>query len=199
MESVSSIHSSSQTALPYIISSLTMLLEPYTDEDQTKKTKVYEKDNEPFIADHPPREIIEHSCLYYFSTYEGRKISTKALTNIRHKPPIVIDPVTGVYFFSTHSDTNLQNRWISLQHFRGCEAYEKESTMVTFSGGREVILPISKQSFHQQYLKSASLYSISQFNYNEIREKNEPSYSLESQAKRLMFIEYFNRLEREEK
>lgn len=181
---------------PYVISTQTMMLEPF-NEGQTTKTKVYEKDNLPFVVEHSPQEIIEYSCIYFLSSYEGRKFSTKTLTNIRHKPPIVIDPVTGVYFFSTHSDTNENNRWLSLQHLRGYESHQKEETLATLSGNVEIALPISKQSFVQQYLKASNLFCRSQFNFDEIREKTEPSYTVERQANRLMFLEYLNRIERD--
>ncbi|PPA72381.1 competence protein ComK [Jeotgalibacillus proteolyticus] len=189
---------SSETNAPYIVSSQTMLLEPYMD-GHVKKTKIYEKDVSPFVAEHSPQEIIQYSCLYFLSSYEGRKFSTKTLTNIRHKPPIVIDPVTGVYFFSTHSDTNPHNRWLSLQHLRGYESFEKDQTLVTLSGNIEIVLPLSKQSFIQQYLKASHLFCRTQFNFDEIREKTEPAYTVERQANRLMFLEYLSRIEREQK
>ena len=182
----------------YIVNSLTMLLEPLNKGDE-KKTKVYEKDRPFLIVDESPQEILHNSCLYFLSTYEGRKFSTKTLTNIRHKPPIVIDPVTSVYFFSTHSDTNTQNHWLSLQHLRAYESYEKEKdkTLATLSGGVEVALPISKGSFIQQYLKATSLFCKAQFNLEEIREKTEPTYTVEKQAERLVVMEYLNRIERD--
>ncbi|TDL35366.1 hypothetical protein E2R51_06555 [Jeotgalibacillus sp. S-D1] len=197
MESAAGLFSHLQNPI-YIINSQTMLLEP-CEEGYKKKTKVYEKDAPPFIADHPPQEIIQQSCLYFLSSYEGRKISTKSLTNIRHKPPIVIDPVTGVYFFSTHSDTNDQNRWLSLQHLRGYESSANNTTLVTLSGNIEVTLPTSRKSFIQQYLKASHLFCRTQFNFDEIREKTEPAYTVESQASRLIFLEYLNRIERDHK
>ncbi|MEW9501641.1 competence protein ComK [Jeotgalibacillus marinus] len=178
----------------YIVNAQTMLLEPI-NEDNKKKTIVYEKDRSPFLVEHPPQEILHNSCLYFLSTYEGRKFSTKTLTNIRHKPPIVIDPVTNVYFFSTHSDKNDQNRWLSLQHLRGYETYKKEKTLATLSGNVEVVLPVSKKSFVQQYLKASHLFCRTQFNLEEIREKTDPSYTVEKQVNRLFVVEYLNRIE----
>ncbi|KIL45634.1 competence protein ComK [Jeotgalibacillus soli] len=179
----------------YVVNSQTMLLEPII-ENGKRKTTVYEKDKASFVVPHDPQEIIQHSCHYFLSSYEGRKHSTKVLTNIRHKPPIVIDPVTSVYFFSTHSDTNDSNRWLSLQHLQAYASDQKDITRVTLSGGEEVNLPVSVPSFVQQFLKASHLYSRAQFNFDEIREQTESSYSIEQRANRLLFLEYFDRLER---
>ncbi|KIL47358.1 competence protein ComK [Jeotgalibacillus campisalis] len=179
----------------YIVNTHTMLLEPWT-EGMEKKTKVYEKGAQPFITEKQPQEIIQSSCLYFLSSYEGRKLSTKSLTNIRHKPPIVIDPVTGVYFYSTHSDTNPHNHWVSLKHTHNHHVHEGNQTRVLFMDGSEINLPVSYQSFIQQYYKASHLFCRAQFNLDEIREKTEPEYTVERQANRLMIMEYLNRVER---
>ncbi|MDG5473434.1 competence protein ComK [Jeotgalibacillus sp. ET6] len=179
----------------YIIHTHTMLLEPWI-EGKEKKTIIYEKNAEPIIAEKQPQEIIQSSCLYFLSSYEGRKLSTKSLTNIRHKPPIVIDPVTGVYFYSTHSDTNPHNHWVSLKHTHDQQACQGNYTKVLFIDGSERNLPVSYQSFVQQYYKASHLFCKAQLNLDEIREKTEPEYTVERQANRLMIMEYLNRIER---
>ncbi|WP_166805837.1 competence protein ComK [Jeotgalibacillus sp. R-1-5s-1] len=183
-------------AVMYTINAATMMLSPVIKEGALTGTVVYEKGSPPFEVDQTPISIIEHSCLYYFSTYEGRKTSSRILTQISHKPPIVIDPVTSVYFFSTHADSNPSNHWISLTHVIAVGSSNSSAeALVTLSGNVEIKLPLSRNAMHQQYLKAAVLsWKLTQ-NLDQIREKSEDSYKATQHQKRYLFVEYLNRIE----
>ncbi|TFD99252.1 competence protein ComK [Jeotgalibacillus salarius] len=181
----------------YTINASTMLLEPRIEEGRLAGTIIYEKDRPPVLVDMKPMEIIEHSCLYYFSTYEGRKTSSRFLTRISHKPPIVIDPVTGIYFFSTHADSNKSNYWIALHHVINMEKTDDISneTTITLSGNVDITLPISRRATHLQYLKASVLSLKLHQNIDGIREKTEDTYKIRLHQKRFMFAEYLDRIE----
>lgn len=181
----------------YTVSASTMILEPKIEGGSLTGTIIYEKDRSPFTVDMKPMEIMEHSCLYYFSSYEGRKISSRFLTSFSHKPPIVVDPISDIYFFSTHSDSNKSNYWIAMNHVVSIEKNDdlNNETKLTLSGNSIITLPISKRATHLQYLKASVLSLKLNQNINSIREKTEDTYKTELNKKRIGFAEYLERIE----
>ena len=69
----------------YEINEDTIALIPYNN-----MTKVYEKDDS-FLVNKDANKIIEDSCEYFGSSYDGRKKGTTSLTGITHKVPIIIE------------------------------------------------------------------------------------------------------------
>lgn len=181
----------------YTVSASTMILEPRIEGGGLTGTIIHEKGRSPFSVDMKPMEIMEHSCLYYFSSYEGRKTSSRFLTSFSHKPPIVVDPISDIYFFSTHSDSNKKNYWIALNHVVSMEKNDDLSneTTLTLSGDRTITLPISRRATHLQYLKASVLSLKLHQNINEIREKSEDTYKSRLNKKRFGFAEYLDRIE----
>ncbi|MDZ5713047.1 competence protein ComK [Jeotgalibacillus haloalkalitolerans] len=181
----------------YTVSTNTMILEPRVEDGSLTGTIIHEKGRLPFSVDMKPMEIMEHSCLYYFSSYEGRKTSSRFLTNFSHKPPIVVDPISDIYFFSTHSDSNKKNYWIALNHVVSMEKNDDLSneTTLTLSGDRTITLPISRRATHLQYLKASVLSLKLHQNINGIRERSEDTYKTRLHKKRFGFAEYLDRIE----
>ena len=66
------------------------------------KAKAIEN-NEEYIIDNNSLEIMEHSCEYFGSSYEGRKEGTKKLLGITHKSPIIVEESRKIIFFPTTS------------------------------------------------------------------------------------------------
>ena len=69
----------------YEINNDTVALVPKDD----NKTIVYELDNS-FVVDGTPLEIMEESCEYFGSSFEGRQIGTAKMVGYTHKVPISI-------------------------------------------------------------------------------------------------------------
>nr|WP_039808387.1 competence protein ComK [Jeotgalibacillus malaysiensis] len=181
----------------YTVNASTMILEPRIADGKLTGTIIHEKGRLPFSVDMKPMEIMEYSCLYYFSSYEGRKTSSRFLTSFSHKPPIVVDPMSNVYFFSTHSDSNKKNYWIALNHVVSIEKNDKFSneTTITLSGDQSITLPISRRATHLQYLKASVLSLKLHQNVDNIREKNEDTYKTRLHKMRFGFAEYLDRIE----
>ena len=53
------------------------------------KTKIVEKETE-YIIEVSAQKVLEHSCEYFGSSFEGRKEGTKKLLGITHKSPIIV-------------------------------------------------------------------------------------------------------------
>ena len=61
-------------------------------------------------------KIIENSCRYFGSSYNGRHIGTKNLTGINYKSPIIIEETKNIIFFPTTSPKQSDCSWISLKY-----------------------------------------------------------------------------------
>ena len=61
----------------YVINYETLLIIPYIEDDNKKiiKSKVFELDEE-FIVNKSPFEIVSDSCLFFGSSFEGRRQGT---------------------------------------------------------------------------------------------------------------------------
>lgn len=123
-----------------------------------KKSKIIEEDDN-YIVEKSTTEIINHSCKYFGSSYEGRHDGTKSLLGISYKSPIIIEETNEIIFFPTSSPRYDNCCWISLKHV---DKYEKEnrSTKIVFKNGFSLLLNISFGSFQNQILRSNLLRSI---------------------------------------
>ena len=66
------------------------------------QSKIIEKNNE-FIVNMTPIKIIDNSCQFFGSSYQGRFIGTKKLIGVSHKAPIIIEETRNIIFFPTNS------------------------------------------------------------------------------------------------
>lgn len=123
-----------------------------------KKSKIIEEEDY-YIVEKSTTEIINHSCKYFGSSYEGRHDGTKSLLGISYKSPIIIEETNEIIFFPTSSPRYDNCCWISLKHV---DKYEKEnrSTKIVFKNGFSLLLNISFGSFQNQILRSNLLRSI---------------------------------------
>lgn len=137
----------------YIINRFTMAILPKENKDSAE---VLEIDDE-IIVSKRPTEIVVQSCLFYGSSYSGRKEGTKELIRTTHKPPIVLDPANNIYFFPTISSTNQKCIWLAYSHVKDFRKAAHNNTIVTFSNDKEITLPISVASFERQFSRTARL------------------------------------------
>lgn len=139
----------------YEINPFTMMIAPYEDGGKLY-SKIYELDNE-FISPIIPFDIIKKSCEFFGSSYEGRREGTRTLTQITHKPPIVIDPTNDIYFFPTTSPARKQCIWLSNRHIVSSERHSNRKTIVKFRNTKKVKIPISLASFRNQLQRTTFL------------------------------------------
>ena len=100
----------------------------------SEASKVIENKQEYFLPKNT-FEVMEDSCAYYGSSYDGRLKGTKMILGSNYKLPIVIEETKGIVFFPTNGLGNDKCSWISL---RQIEKYEPHGgyTKVTFHGGK---------------------------------------------------------------
>lgn len=131
------------------------MIKPVLQNDQIY-SEIYELEGR-FLSKERPLKIIKRSCEYFGSDYEGRRKGTKQLINITHKAPIMIDPITSIYFFPTTSPNQLNCIWIAHEHVLSHRPGENNSTIVTFQNNTEHTLPLSARSFGTQLSRTSNL------------------------------------------
>ena len=139
----------------YDISLKTMALLPARDIDYDT---IVIKENETKYIRQTSFNLIKEACLKRdWTTYEGRRYGVIQQTNFKQKTPIPIDIDKGIYFFPTHSPSNMDNIWIALHHILSIGkilAYGKTKdaqSIVYFKNRHALKLSISFHTLKEQY------------------------------------------------
>lgn len=121
---------------------------------------VYE-DDDRYLVSQTPFEVMESSCLYFGSSYEGRKEGAKNILGAEYKVPILIDDTDNIILFPTTSPLSQDCAWISLRHVQKYERIDANNTKIVFDNGKEIIVPTSFRSIENQISRAARLdYTI---------------------------------------
>ncbi len=121
-------------------------------------SKIIENKQEYFLPK-TSYEVMEDSCAYYGSSYDGRLKGTKMMLGGNYKLPIIVEESNEIIFFPTNGLGNEKCSWISLNQV---EKYEPQGgyTKVTFYSGKSVILKMSYASFEMQLLRATRLQNL---------------------------------------
>ena len=138
----------------YEINSSTLAIVPITE----GISKIIEEDN-VFTVSKSPTEIIDDSCKYFGSSYQGRFEGTKRLTGINYKSPIIIEETRNIIFFPTSSPRFHNCTWVALNQIDNFEKM-KNNSVITFKSGQLLKLEISYGSLENQILRATRLESI---------------------------------------
>lgn len=123
-------------------------------------TKVLEDVSE-YIVEKNAFEIVEHSCEYFGSTYEGRHSGTKNLIGVTHKAPIIIEEYYNIIFFPTSSPKNPECIWLSLNNILTYKVGSSlKTTLIEFKNGKKIEVPVSIGSLNNQILRATRLESV---------------------------------------
>lgn len=135
----------------YEINSETLAILPY----KLNYSEVLEHQNHYYVLK-TPRDIIEDSCKYYGSSYDGRLQGTKKLTGFNYKSPIIVEESYPMIFFPTESPKLESCSWINLKNLENYTSNLKGS-VIEFKNGQKINLNISKVSLENQVFRAARL------------------------------------------
>ena len=121
-------------------------------------SQIIERDQE-YLLPKTTFEVMEDSCAYYGSSFEGRIKGTKMILGCNYKLPIIIEESNDIIFFPTSGASSEKCSWISLNHVERYESY-KGYTKVTFIEGKTIILKMSVSSFEMQLLRAMRLQNL---------------------------------------
>ena len=123
------------------------------------ESKVIEKDDE-YIVEQDTLKILEHSCEYFGSSFEGRKEGTKKILGITHKSPIIVEESRKIIFFPTNSPERKDCAWINLEKIDKYYKVDNKTSSILFKCGKLVNLNISYGSLTNQILRATRLKFI---------------------------------------
>ena len=115
-------------------------------------TKIVELDNE-IILNTSTLKILDYSCKYYGSSYNGRKEGSISILKNIYKIPIIVEESRSIIFFPISSPRYHNSTWISVRNIKSCRKIEK-NTEITFKNGKKIIFKISYSSLQNQILRN---------------------------------------------
>ncbi len=117
---------------------------------------VYE-DDDRFLIHQTPFEIMEESCKYFGSTYEGRKESAKSILGAEYKVPVIVEDSDNLIVFPTTSPKSEDCVWISLKRIQSFDKVDSNNTKIIFDNNQEIIVPVSYRMLENQVSRAARL------------------------------------------
>lgn len=127
-------------------------------------SRIIEKEND-FLINKSTLEIIEDSCLYFGSTFDGRCAGTKKLLGYSYKLPIIIEESKSLIFFPTASPRFNKCSWLSLHNVDKFLPLSKGSR-VLFKNGAFFDLEYSYDSLENQLMRATRLDCVLQYRKN---------------------------------
>ncbi len=123
---------------------------------KNKKSLILE-DDKKYVVDSLPFDVVDHSCRYFGSSYEGRKEGTKEILHINYKVPIIVDNSRNLIFFPTNSPISDDCSWLSLKSIKSIKEGDFNTTDVIFNNGVSINIPVSKRTMDNQILRASRL------------------------------------------
>lgn len=121
-------------------------------------SRVLEETTE-YIVNKPSFEIIEDSCMYFGSTYQGRYDGTKNLLGMSYKLPIIIEESRNIIFFPTSSPRTKECIWVALTHLDNY-SIDKNNAYISFKNGYKLKVNVSIFALENQVLRASRLESV---------------------------------------
>ena len=122
-------------------------------------SKVYEYGGE-YIVKKTPLKIIENSCLFFGSSYEGRKEGTKSLIGIDMKVPIIIEDSKNIIFFPISSCIRENSIWVSFQNIIKYSKKDDFSTLLVFKNNYKITIQCKYNLIDNQMIRCIKLERV---------------------------------------
>ena len=141
--------------LKYEVNDDTLAILPFED----GKTKIIEK-NDEYIVNDTPYEVMEHSCNYFGSSFDGRIIGSKNILGSVYKIPVIVEETQKLIFFPTEALASDNVGWISYKNIKNIEKHNRKSKVI-FNNGDSVIIDCPYFSVKNQIFRCNMLDAIS--------------------------------------
>ena len=138
--------------MSYEISKGTLAIVP-----KEKNGSIIYEDNERYVVKEDPFSIMEESCKYFGSTYEGRKLGAKNILGAEYKVPIVIEDSDNLIVFPTTSPQSDDCVWVSLKRVKKIEKIDTYNTKIIFDNNKEIIVECSYRTIENQLSRASRL------------------------------------------
>lgn len=118
------------------------------------------ENNESYVINVPPMQVLEHSCEYFGSSFNGRKEGTKKLLGITHKSPIIVEESRKIIFFPTTSPDRIDCVWINLEKVNKYYKSSSKKSIIEFKNGDIIEFDVSIGSLTNQIMRAFRLKYI---------------------------------------
>ena len=118
------------------------------------------ENNESYVINVPPMQVLEHSCEYFGSSFNGRKEGTKKLLGITHKSPIIVEESRKIIFFPTTSPDRIDCVWINLEKVNKYYKSSSKKSIIEFKNGDIIEFDVSIGSLTNQMMRASRLKYI---------------------------------------
>lgn len=135
----------------YFINEDTLLLLP----KDKRTTKILDINGE-YVIKKNIFDLVEESCQYYGSSYNGRYVSAKKTLDMDYKLPIIIDEVKEVVLFPTCSPKLSKCMWICVNNVENyCK--NKKKSVIKFINGKSYEVDITLNVLENQIMRATLL------------------------------------------
>lgn len=138
--------------MKYEISRGTLAVVP----NEFESSLIYE-DDQRYLVEETPFKIMEDSCKYFGSTYEGRKRGAREILGAEYKVPIVIEDTDNLIVFPTTSPSSEDCVWISLKRVKNIQKIDINHTKVIFDNNVEILIDCSYRTMENQLSRASRL------------------------------------------
>lgn len=125
------------------------------------------EDKENYVIGKRSFDILDHSCKYFGSSYEGRKEGAKAIIGATYKIPIVVEDARNIVFFPTTSPDDNQCIWLAVNRIKDYYEEEFNTTKIIFDNGIELTLPLSFRAVQNQIFRATRLSYLLKNRHNQ--------------------------------
>ena len=122
-----------------------------------KNSSLIYEDEESYVVNDTPFHIMEESCKYFGSTYEGRKDGAKNILGAEYKVPIVVEDSNNLIIFPTTSPQADDCVWVSLKRVKTIEKVDHYNTRIIFDNNKEIIVECSYRTIENQLSRASRL------------------------------------------
>lgn len=82
------------------------------------KTSKIMEDEQDYVVKQSSFDVMDHSCRYFGSSYEGRRQGAKEIIGANYKLPIIIEDGRNIVFFPTLAAEDNECMWIAVNKIK---------------------------------------------------------------------------------
>lgn len=129
------------------------------------KSRIIE-DSDDYIVDEVPYSIMDNSCRYFGSSFEGRVMGSKDILGSVYKTPIVVEESKNLIFFPTEALSSPSISWISYNRIKAVEKYGRKSKIV-FDNDESIVIDCPYFSVKNQIFRCTMIESVTKHRKND--------------------------------
>lgn len=137
----------------YMINQKTIAILPADGSDGSLESIVLEEDRQ-IRCKKRPLEIVRESCVYFGSTYNGRKKSARSM-GFKSMPPVCISSDLGIFLIALMSETHRGCTWIAHTHVINWTEADKQTALIEFSNQQVLSVKGNASSLGRKVMRAA--------------------------------------------